>query len=196
MKLIGFVTATLLSYVGISFVVDSRNVAAVSLPSFYEHATPLLGSWLPQVKFDTAALGQKAAATVREAINLPTSSNVASDQVMYLIRSTLLALDDANRTGNYSVLRDLATPDLQHRHSLNNLAAIFAAHRRRGVDLAPSALLTPKVSVTTSPAPQRALRIVGSFATVPSVIDFDLHFRPVAGQWRLEGLIIDVADAP
>ena len=33
---------------------------------------------------------------------------VSVEQVFYLIRSTLLTLNDANRTGNYTVLRDLA----------------------------------------------------------------------------------------
>ena len=32
---------------------------------------------------------------------------VSLEQALYLIRSTLLSLNDANRTGNYTVLRDL-----------------------------------------------------------------------------------------
>jgi hypothetical protein len=33
--------------------------------------------------------------------------------VLILIRQTLLALDQANKTGNYTVLRDLGSPDFQ-----------------------------------------------------------------------------------
>ena len=33
---------------------------------------------------------------------------VTLEKALYLIRSTLLTLNDANRTGNYTVLRDLA----------------------------------------------------------------------------------------
>jgi len=36
---------------------------------------------------------------------------VSTEQALYLIRSTLLTLNDANRSGNYTVLRDLAAPD-------------------------------------------------------------------------------------
>jgi hypothetical protein len=32
---------------------------------------------------------------------------------LILIRQTLLALDQANKTGNYTVLRDLGSPDFQ-----------------------------------------------------------------------------------
>jgi hypothetical protein len=42
---------------------------------------------------------------------------VSVEQALYLIRSTLLTLNDANRSGNYTVLRDLATPDFQARNT-------------------------------------------------------------------------------
>jgi hypothetical protein len=40
---------------------------------------------------------------------------VPLEQALYLIRSTLLTLNDANRTGNYTVLRDLASPTSRRR---------------------------------------------------------------------------------
>ena len=33
--------------------------------------------------------------------------------MLILVRTTLLALDQANKTGNYTVLRDLAAPGFQ-----------------------------------------------------------------------------------
>ena len=47
-----------------------------------------------------------------------------------LIRTTLIALNQANQTGNYSVLRDLGTPQFQSLNSDARLAEIFAALRK------------------------------------------------------------------
>jgi flagellar motor protein MotB len=38
---------------------------------------------------------------------------VSTEQALYLVRSTLLTLNDANQSGNYTVLRDLAAPDFR-----------------------------------------------------------------------------------
>jgi hypothetical protein len=53
--------------------------------------------------------------------NLP----ISTEQALYLIRSTLLTLNDANRSGNYTVLRDLAAPDFQVRNTAADLSQIF-----------------------------------------------------------------------
>src|SRR4051812_18904799 len=45
--------------------------------------------------------------------------------VLILIRSTLLALDHANRTGNYTVLRDLGAPGFYTANTAARLAEIF-----------------------------------------------------------------------
>jgi hypothetical protein len=60
---------------------------------------------------------------------------VSIEQALYLIRSTLLTLNDANRSGNYTVLRDLAAPDFQARNNAAELAQIFSDLRRRNFDL-------------------------------------------------------------
>ena len=56
---------------------------------------------------------------------------VSIEQALYLIQSTLLTLNDANRSGNYTVLRNLAAPDLQARNTAADLALIFSDLRRR-----------------------------------------------------------------
>ena len=43
-----------------------------------------------------------------------------------LIRRTLLSINDANLSGNYTVLRDLAAPDFQKVNDAQKLAGIFA----------------------------------------------------------------------
>ena len=54
-----------------------------------------------------------------------------------MIRSTLLALDHANKTGNYTVLRDLGAPGFQA-NTEARLAEIFAAQRKDNIDLSAS----------------------------------------------------------
>ena len=62
----------------------------------------------------------------------------------YLVRSTLMALDDANRTGNYSVLRQLASPAFQTANSAERLAEVFTSQRERNLDLSVAALGQPR----------------------------------------------------
>lgn len=59
------------------------------------------------------------------------SMPVTTEQALYLIRSTLLTLNDANRSGNYTVLRDLAAPDFQARNTAADLSLSFTDLRRR-----------------------------------------------------------------
>jgi hypothetical protein len=70
---------------------------------------------------------------------------VTTEQALYLIRSTLLTLNDANRSGNYTVLRDLA-PDFQARNIAADLSQSFSDLRRRNFDLYGAALLSPQLT--------------------------------------------------
>lgn len=110
-------------------------------------------------------------------------------QIIYLVRSALGALHDANLTGNYSVLRDLAAPSFQAKHSAADLAEIFAAARRKPIDLAPAAFVTPVVSETSRPDPTR-LHLSGFVPQAGERITFTLHFEAVAGHWRIAALSI------
>ena len=75
---------------------------------------------------------------------------VGIEQALYLIRSTLLTLNDANRSGNYTVLRDLAAPDFQARNTAADLADVFSDLRRRKFDLYGAALLAPQLRIVSS----------------------------------------------
>ena len=56
-------------------------------------------------------------------------------QLVALIKSTIMALQHANQTGNYSVLRDLGSPVFRERFDQAQLTAIFSSLRSRGVNL-------------------------------------------------------------
>jgi hypothetical protein len=131
-----------------------------------------------------ASMPAKTAPAAKQ--NLP----VSLDQSLYLIRSALLTLNDANRSGNYTVLRDLAAPDFQAKNSAADLAAIFASLRARKLDLFASALIAPKLSSPPRLDAKKMLHLAGRFPTRPLQIDFSLLFQDVGGQWRLYDIAI------
>lgn len=123
-------------------------------------------------------------------------SPIQLPQALYLIRSTLLTLNDANRSGNYSVLRDLAAPDFRARNTAADLAAIFSDLRARKFDLFAVAIEAPQLAAAPSIGSDRMLRLRGHFPTHPLQIEFDLLFQDVGGQWLLFGLSVATPPAP
>ncbi len=132
----------------------------------------------------------KAVAT-KAAAPLPASNGQAMQvQVQYLVRTSLLALNDANRSGNYTVLRDIAAPSFREKNSASDLAHIFAEMRRARLDLSMAAILAPELDEQPSLDGERRLRLKGHFATEPNRVVFDLIYEQVAGQWQLNGISI------
>ena len=118
------------------------------------------------------------------------------DGVLYLIRSTLLTLNDANRTGNYTVLRDLAAPDFQARNTAADLAVTFTDLRRRNFDLFAVAVTAPQLTASPALDANRLLRLTGLFPTRPLQINFDLVFEVVNGRWCLDGISVATPETP
>jgi hypothetical protein len=108
-----------------------------------------------------------------------------------LIKATVLALHQANVTGNYSVLRDLGTPIFRERFDQAALTNAFANLRARRVDLSPALLLAPNLTKNPEMNQNGELVLVGDFATQPLRIHFELLFLPLDGGWRLAGLGVD-----
>jgi hypothetical protein len=80
-------------------------------------------------------------------VQAPKPAQIDRNGVLILIRSTLLALDQANKTGNYTVLRDLGSPNFQA-NSAARLAEIFAQQRKDNVDLSGIAVIDPQLTLT------------------------------------------------
>ena len=56
-------------------------------------------------------------------------------EISVLLRTTVVALDQANVTGNYSVLRDLGDTPFQNNYTQSALADMFRAFREQQVSL-------------------------------------------------------------
>lgn len=121
---------------------------------------------------------------------------VSTEQALYLIRSTLLTLNDANRSGNYTVLRDLAAPGFQAHNTAADLSQSFSDLRRRNFDLYGAALLSPQLTAVPALDQRGFLHLAGYFPTRPQQINFNLLFQNVANQWRLFGVSIATPDVP
>jgi hypothetical protein len=110
---------------------------------------------------------------------------------MVLIRSTLLAANHANLTGNYSVLRDLGTPNFQETNSAARLAEIFQKLRSMKIDLGPIAVLDAKLVRQPSIDANGRLRLTGYFPSRPERVNFDLSLEMIEGRWRLHGIALN-----
>jgi len=124
----------------------------------------------------------------------PKPAQIDRNGVLILIRSTLLALDQANKTGNYTVLRDLGSPDFQA-NSAARLAEIFAQQRKDNVDLSGVAVIDPQLTLLPQIEANGMMRMAGFFPSVPMQVNFDLLYAPVGGRWRLFGLSVSFGQA-
>jgi hypothetical protein len=153
-------------------------------------APPALGQTQPQQK--SAPPGQAAARpatqTGSQQQSQPQVAVPDANKLAILIHTSLIALNQANLTGNYSVLRDLGAPGFQHANSPTKLAEIFSHLRRQRLDLGPIVLFTPKLVRHPAIDERGLLTLSGFFETQPQRVEFDLLFQPVGGQWRLFGI--------
>jgi hypothetical protein len=113
--------------------------------------------------------------------------------LLLMVRNALAALNQANMTGNYTVLHSLGSPVMQAQNSPAQLGIVFTALRTQGVDLAPTLVLTPQLSETPALSADGVLRLAGIFPTRPLQIEFIILYRSVAARWRLDGLSVTAA---
>jgi hypothetical protein len=113
---------------------------------------------------------------------------------MKMVWSIMAAVDQANRTGNNTVLRDLGTPAFQANNNPANLASIFAALRAQHVDLTDTLIVTPVWEIAPQMVSPTLLRMRGTFPLRPQPIAFDLLFAWDRG-WRLDGVAVQAMPA-
>jgi hypothetical protein len=142
-----------------------------------------------------AALAQsKAAEPAKPAAAAPPAQQqiqIEATQLIALIKSTIMALQQANQTGNYSVLRDMGTPLFRERFDQAKLTAIFSNLRQRNVNLTPVLFLQPNLTKQPEMTGGNSLHLVGDFPTQPLKIQYELLFLQIEGVWRIDGMAVD-----
>jgi hypothetical protein len=106
-----------------------------------------------------------------------------------------MTLNDADRSGNYSVLRDLAAPEFQARNSAADLAQSFLDLRRRKFDLFAVSFAMPQFNSAPQVDAGGRVQLTGFFPTRPLQIRFDLIFQSVDGEWKLLAISIATPQA-
>jgi hypothetical protein len=134
------------------------------------------------------------AAPAEAAAQAPKPAQIDRNGVLILIRSTLLALDQANKTGNYTVLRDIGAPGFQS-NTAARLGDIFAKLRGDNLDLSGVAVIDPQLNLLPQIEANGLMHMAGFFPSVPTQVNFDLSFAPVNGQWRLFGISVSIGQS-
>lgn len=119
-----------------------------------------------------------------------------AEKIVLLVRGTLITLNDAIQTGNFTVMRDKSAPGFRDANSAARLGQIFSDLAKSGVDLSVVSVLTPQL--TAAPTLDQAkgmLNIQGYFPTQPQQINFELLYQSVGGRWRLFGLSVQPSKA-
>jgi hypothetical protein len=141
---------------------------------------------LPQL----APAAQKVLAAATPKLPVP-----PAEKLVLLIRLSLLTLNDAVQSGNYTVLRDRGGPSFRQANSAAGLSRIFAGLEAQRPDLAAVAIMTPQLTAAEIVGPEQRLHVSGQFpGTVPQ-IGFDLTYEPADGQWQLFGISVGASPA-
>jgi hypothetical protein len=119
----------------------------------------------------------------------PNLSSTELAVVLTLVRNTLVALNQANLTGNYTVLRDLGAPGFREANNSSRLAEIFAPVRALNIDLSPVVLIEPRLTVAKV-NDNGMLSIAGSLPTQPVVVSFEMLYQRVQNGWQIFGVSI------
>lgn len=120
--------------------------------------------------------------------SLPVPSEL---ELAKMIWSTMAMVDHANRSGNYSVLRDTSANGFQIQNDPARLAEIFAPIRATRVDLGNALVVAPTYTAAPTLLQTDVFQVKGYFALRPTPIFFDLYFQWEQGRWKLFGISIE-----
>ncbi len=158
---------------------------------------------LPVIGLLAAGSLSGANAQERKVALAPQTKNIAApaqiqmpppEAMIIMIRSSLVALSQANVTNNYQVLSSLGSDSFRKANSPARLAELFAPFRSNNIDLAPVVFITPQLSQQPAIVDGK-LRMIGFFPTQPMRVDYDLQFEPSGGVWKLFGLSVNLKQA-
>ena len=113
------------------------------------------------------------------------------ETMVILIRSSLLALSQANQTNNYAVMNALGSESFRASNPPARLSETFASFRANNIDLAPVSLVNP-IWTQQPVIADGKLRLIGSFPTRPMQVNFDLRYEPSVAGWKLFAITVNL----
>lgn len=115
----------------------------------------------------------------------PTPSQLELSKLLW---STMAAVDHANQSGNYSVLRDISAQNFQINFNPARLTEIFAGIRGLNIDLSTALLVPPTYYEAPQMISNDVFRVRGIFQLRPISIGFDVYYQWEQGRWKLFGI--------
>lgn len=112
-----------------------------------------------------------------------------------LVWATMIALDNANRTNDYSVLHALGSTEFQVRNSPDRLQAEFAGLRQNRVDIGRSVMISPNFYRAPKIDENGHLRLRGGFDYRPKSVRFDLIYILKSGGWQIAAMSVVEMDS-
>ena len=101
-----------------------------------------------------------------------------------LIKSTLLTFNDANLTGNYTVLHAKLAKPFRDKFGPDKLKQAFKSFADKNAEMR-GIILKPPVATTATKIDERgALVVRGYFDTAPSRVFYEFDFLPSEGEWK------------
>jgi hypothetical protein len=134
---------------------------------------------------------QSKIAQIQQQENKP--AQIDKGGLLMLVRHVLHALELSNKSGNYSVLREISAPGFAAVNDANRLSQLFRNLRERNVDLSGVLIYEPQLTVMPEITKEGLMRFAGFFPSASNQIKFEMVFAPVNGQWKLFGIAADVA---
>lgn len=146
---------------------------------------PAIARWIVTVTALLAAAGAMAQN------KLPTERGME-----VLVKSSLLTFNDANVTGNYTVLHAKLSKPFRQQYSPERLKQVFREFDKKDIDLSIIAAMKPTYDPPPAIDDDGKLLVRGYFPTEPARLIFDLDFIPSDGEWKLVGIHVKTTAAP
>ncbi|MFZ1744134.1 MAG: hypothetical protein WAT93_14880 [Pontixanthobacter sp.] len=169
-------------------ITNTKIMPGPSAPAFFRAPAYLLFAAMSVCLTPVQAAAQQALPTVQPPPSLrPTPSQI---ELSKLIWSTIAAVDHANRSGNYSVLRDISSQGFQIQNNAARLAEIFSGLRKSQIDLSNAFLVPPTYTEAPQVLEEGVFQVKGIFQLRPVSIGFEMYFQWEQGMWKLYGIDI------
>jgi hypothetical protein len=166
-----------------------------SAPAFFRKAPFFAAVAAVALLAPAQAAAQANPAPVTPTVQPPPSIRPTPSQLELskMIWSIFAAVDHANRSGNYSVLRDISAQGFQVTNNAARLAEIFAGLRNSNIDLTDAFLVPPTYYEAPRMIQENVFQVKGIFQLRPTAIGFDMYFMWEQGRWKLFGIDIQPA---
>lgn len=145
------------------------------------------------VAMPIAVPGQSAAETAEVSDKYPAIDPALA---VVLVRKFLAAVDNANDTGNYSVLHGLGADAFRASITVEDLALRNAALRQANIHLGSALLLQPEFTKPLVLLPGNVMTLEGFVPTTPMQTRFAFRLLWEGGMWKITDLGVAAQPAP